>query len=347
MGMNMMKKWFEWSKVVVSMIMVQLFAAGLQLLTRVILSQGTFVFAYMAYRHAVAAICVAPFAFYFERGNAKNLRWSVWFWLFLSALTGISMAMGLYNYGLRDTTATYATNFLNLVPITTFAFSTIAGIEKMGLNTRAGKLKTMGAIVCVAGALTASLYKGKAFHLNHHSLHDPHLVVKPSKAHWVRGTFLLVGSCFSYGAWFIIQVKLLKVFPSKFWATLLTCVMASIQSTVIGLCFDRSKTSWRLGWNLELITIVYSGALTTAATFCIITWIISLRGPTYPAMFNPLSLIFVALSEAIILGEAIRLGIILGMILIIFGLYSFLWGKRKEIKSAVQANPSSTAVNGS
>ncbi|XP_042978732.1 WAT1-related protein At5g64700-like isoform X2 [Carya illinoinensis] len=293
MGMNMMKNWFEWSKVVVSMIMVQLFAAGLQLLSRVILSQGTFVFAYMAYRHAVAAICVAPFAFYFERGNAKNLRWSVWFWLFLSALTGISMAMGLYSYGLRDTTATYATNFLNLIPITTFVFSIIAGIEKMGLNTRAGKLKTMGAIVCLAGALTASLYRGQAFHLNHHSLH-PHLVVKPSKAHWARGTFLLVASCFSYGAWFIVQ-----------------------------------------------------GALTTAATFCIIAWVISLRGPTYPAMFNPLSLIFVALSEAIILGEEIRLGTILGMILIIFGLYSFLWGKGNEIKSAVQANPSIPAVNSS
>ncbi|KAG2708706.1 hypothetical protein I3843_05G186100 [Carya illinoinensis] len=325
MGMNMMKNWFEWSKVVVSMIMVQLFAAGLQLLSRVILSQGTFVFAYMAYRHAVAAICVAPFAFYFER---------------------ISMAMGLYSYGLRDTTATYATNFLNLIPITTFVFSIIAGIEKMGLNTRAGKLKTMGAIVCLAGALTASLYRGQAFHLNHHSLH-PHLVVKPSKAHWARGTFLLVASCFSYGAWFIVQVKLLKVFPSKFWATLLTCVMATVQSTVIGLCFDRSKTSWRLGWNLELITIVSSGALTTAATFCIIAWVISLRGPTYPAMFNPLSLIFVALSEAIILGEEIRLGTILGMILIIFGLYSFLWGKGNEIKSAVQANPSIPAVNSS
>lgn len=37
----------------------------------------------------------------------------------------ISMAMGLYYYGLRETTATYATNFLNLIPITTFILSTI------------------------------------------------------------------------------------------------------------------------------------------------------------------------------------------------------------------------------
>ncbi|KAB1205246.1 hypothetical protein CJ030_MR7G012118 [Morella rubra] len=332
MDMATVKNWCAWSKVVVGMIMVQLFATGLQLLSRVILSEGTFIFAFLAYRHAVAAICVAPFAFYFERSNAKNLSWSVWSWLFLSALTGISLAMGLYNYGLRDTTAAYATNFLNLIPITTFVFSTIAGIEKLGLNSRAGKLKTLGAIVCVAGALTASLYRGKAFHICHQSLH-PVLAVKASKAHWARGTFMLVGSCLSYGIWFIVQVKLLKVFPSKYLGTMLTCIIASIQSTVVGLCIDRSKAAWMLGWNLELLTIIYSGILTTAATFCLISWAIAIRGPTYPPMFNPLSLIFVSLSEAIILGEEIRLGTVIGMILIIFGLYSFLWGKNQEMRS--------------
>ncbi|PON71931.1 WAT1-related protein [Parasponia andersonii] len=50
-------------------------------------------------------------------------------------------------------------------------------------------------------------------------------------------------------------------------------------------------------------------------------------------MFNPLTLILVALSEALILDEAIRIGTLLGTVLIILGLYSFLWGKTKEIKS--------------
>lgn len=35
------------------------------------------------------------------------------------------MAMGLFYYGLKDTSATYATNLLNLIPIVTFLFSTI------------------------------------------------------------------------------------------------------------------------------------------------------------------------------------------------------------------------------
>ncbi|XP_022722647.1 WAT1-related protein At5g64700-like isoform X2 [Durio zibethinus] len=297
--MGTVKKWLGWSQMAASMLAVQLFATGQQLLSKVILSQGTFIFALMTYRHLVAALCVAPFAFFLERGNAKKLAWSTWFWLFINALTGM---------------------------------------EKLGLGSRAGKIKTVGAILCVGGALTTSLYKGKAFYLSHdHHIHTP-AATDVSETHWTRGTFMLVGSCLCYATWYILQVKLLKVFPSKYRATLITCIMASIQSAAIGLCLDRHKSAWRLQWNLQLVTIVYSGALSTAATFCILTWSIAKRGPTYAPMFNPLALIFVAISEALVLGEQMRLGIVVGTVMIIGGLYSFLWGRKKEIKCLPQPN---------
>ena len=37
------------------------------------------------------------------------------------------MALGLFYYGLRDTNATYAISFLNLIPMVTFVFSIITG----------------------------------------------------------------------------------------------------------------------------------------------------------------------------------------------------------------------------
>ncbi|TYI85516.1 hypothetical protein E1A91_D04G001500v1 [Gossypium mustelinum] len=335
-----MKKWSGWSQsqMLAAMLAVQLFATGQQLLSKVVLSQGSFIFALMAYRHLVAALCVAPLAFFLERENSKKMEWSTWLWLFINALTGITAAMGLFYCGLRDTTATYSSNFLNIIPIVTFVFSIIFRIEKLGLGSKGGKIKTAGAILCVGGALAASLYKGKVFHLaDGHHFHRP-AVMEVSKSQWTRGTFMLVGSCVCYASWYILQVKLLKVFPWKYRATLLTCIIASIQSAVIGLCLNRSKAAWRLEWNLQLITIVYSGALSTAATFCLLTWSIAKRGPTYAPMFNPLALVFVAISEALVLGEQIRLGIVLGTVLIIVGLYSFLWGKRKELKCLPLSN---------
>ncbi|TKY73995.1 WAT1-related protein [Spatholobus suberectus] len=65
--MKIVKEWFKGSQAVLSMFLVQVFATGMQILSRVILVEGTFIFALIAYRHVVAAICVAPFAFYFER----------------------------------------------------------------------------------------------------------------------------------------------------------------------------------------------------------------------------------------------------------------------------------------
>ncbi|XP_030460315.1 WAT1-related protein At5g64700-like [Syzygium oleosum] len=321
-------KCYESSKALVSMLLVQALVTGLQLLSKVILNDGTFILAILAYRHVVGAICVAPLALYFERRNTTKLSLKVGFWLFINALTGVSLTMGLYYYGLRDTTATYATNFLNVTPIVTFIFSVILRVESLRLNTRAGKVKTVGAIVCVAGALTIIFYQGKSFHINHQRSRS-HTKIIPSN--WTRGTLMLVGSCLSYGIWFIVQAKVIKVFPLKYWSTMLTCIIASGQATIVGLCINHSRKSWSLGWNLQLITIVYSGALATAATFCLISWVITKRGPTYPSMFYPLTLIFVTVLEALILGEAIHLGTLVGTILILVEIYSFLSGKRKEL----------------
>ena len=67
MSINLVKKWFELSQLVLAMLLVQLFSAGMQLLSGVILVDGTFVFALMVYRKFVAALCLAPLAFFFER----------------------------------------------------------------------------------------------------------------------------------------------------------------------------------------------------------------------------------------------------------------------------------------
>uniref|UniRef100_A0A6N2KBE8 WAT1-related protein n=1 Tax=Salix viminalis TaxID=40686 RepID=A0A6N2KBE8_SALVM len=296
------KKCFVSSQAVMSMLMVQVMATGMQLLSKIILNNGTFVLALMTYRHVVAALCMAPFAFYFERGIKSKMNWSVFFWLFLNSLSGILFAMGLFYYGLKYTTATYAVNFLNLVPIVTFVFSIIFRLEKLGLSTRAGKIKISGAILCVSGAMLACLYKGKTFHLIHKTLQH-HVQVNSSVAHMARGTIMLIG--------------------------------------IIGLCLDRSSAAWKLEWNLQLLTIIYSGSLASAATFCLISWAVVRRGPSYPPMFNPLTLIFVAVLEALILGAEITVGTLLGMVLIIIGLYSFLLGKTKEMtnmpKSSMEA----------
>ncbi|XP_058086555.1 WAT1-related protein At3g30340-like isoform X3 [Magnolia sinica] len=267
-----------------------------------------------------------------ERKMLSKLSWMALPWIFFNGLFGITMAMGLYYYGLQYTSATFASNFLNLIPITTFILSTIAGMEKLGLGSKGGRIKVAGTMLCVAGALSVSLYKGKPLHIWPSHLHSHHISMqRMTKKELVTGSLMLVGSCLSYATWFIVQVKLFKVYPSVYWATMLSCLAGSLQSAIIGIALDRGKAAWSLGWDMQLLTIFYSGVLTTGANFCLISWAVSKRGPTYPSMFSPVSLVFVTILESLFMGEEIFIGSILGMLMITGGLYAFLWGKRNEL----------------
>ncbi|KDO44500.1 hypothetical protein CISIN_1g036140mg, partial [Citrus sinensis] len=95
-------------------------------------------------------------------------------------------------------------------------------------------------------------------------------------------------------------VKLLKIFPFKYWVTMRTCIIGSIQAMILGLCLDIQKSTWRLGWDLQLVTIFHSislGVVVTVAKFCLLSWVIAKRGPIYPSILNLLSLIFVAMDR--------------------------------------------------
>ncbi|OMO97756.1 Drug/metabolite transporter [Corchorus olitorius] len=266
--MGPLKEWLGWSQMITGMLAVQVFATGQQLLSKVILNQGIFIFALMAYRHLVAALCVAPFAFFLERGNSKKLTWSTYFWLFINALTGITAAMGLFYYGLRDTTATYSTNFLNIIPIVTFVLSILLGIEKLRLGTTGGRIKTLGAILCVGGAVTAGLYKGKAFYLDHpHGFHTAPVAMNVSKSHWTRGTFMLVGSCVCYAVCVIGTSMIIVGLYSFLWGRTKETTICLPPQPIAGPDEEMGETVSESG-ELKLKNIVITSSPSPVISVC-------------------------------------------------------------------------------
>ncbi|KAG2278209.1 hypothetical protein Bca52824_060764 [Brassica carinata] len=109
--------------------------------------------------------------------------------------------------------------------------------------------------------------------------------------------------------------------------------MGSIQSFVIAIAFERDISAWKLGWNLRLVAVIYCGFIVTGVAYYLQSWVIEKRGPVFLSMFTPLSLLFTLLSSGILLCEIIRLGSILGGLLLIIGLYCVLWGKSRELKN--------------
>ncbi|RVW42642.1 WAT1-related protein [Vitis vinifera] len=62
------------------------------------------------------------------------------------------------------------------------------------------------------------------------------------------------------------------------------------------------------------------------------------KDPVFVTAFRPLSTILVTLMGLVILRDALFLGSIVGTIMIIFGLYTTLWGKRKEKEKKLMEN---------
>uniref|UniRef100_I1PUS6 WAT1-related protein n=1 Tax=Oryza glaberrima TaxID=4538 RepID=I1PUS6_ORYGL len=130
----------------------------------------------------------------------------------------------------------------------------------------------------------------------------------------------------------VLSAKLAKVFPSKYWATVLTCLSGSLQALVAGVLTTGDWSEWKLSWDLRLLAVAYSGVFNTGITFVLISWAITRRGPIYPSMFNSLSLIITTVMDSLLLSANIYLGSVIGALLIIVGLYAFLWGTGQELQ---------------
>ncbi|MQL95491.1 hypothetical protein Taro_028148 [Colocasia esculenta] len=305
-------------KVSLCMLLVQLFQTGMAVMSKLALNQGMCIFPFLVYRNAIGAFCVSCFALVMERNNLRKLSWRGLGWISMNAFTGLTLAMGLYYYGLRDTSAAYSSIFLNLIPVATFILSVILRVEKLGLGDVSGVAKVLGTLVCVGGAMVISLYRGKVLHVWPFHFDITHELpgMKGSIHNLPRGTSFLVGSCISYAFWFILQVKMFKAFPSIYWSTALTCATGCLQSIVIGVSLNGGKSAWLIRTKLQLLTIVYSvtkiayslALLNTAATFLLITWAVSKRGPIFPSIFSPLSLIFITIVESFIMNLQITVG---------------------------------------
>lgn len=50
---------------------------------------------------------------------------------------------------------------------------------------------------------------------------------------------------------------MLKDYKAKLSLTTLQCLLSTIQTGVIAVAFDRNLDSWRLGWNLQLFSVIY------------------------------------------------------------------------------------------
>ncbi|KAK4424356.1 WAT1-related protein [Sesamum alatum] len=293
------------------MVMVQTILAVVNIGYKLAANDGMRLPILVAYRFMFGAAFILPIAFFVERKKRPKLTWNI-------AFSGF---------------------FLGLL-----------GLERLGLNTAAGKAKVLGTIMGISGAMLLTLYKGPQLNLwntninllktttTHHHANGPTLS-HAGGHNLVLGALLALASCVCYSLWLIIQAKASEHYPCPYSITAMMTVWASLQSVPFALCVERDWSNWILGWDIRLLTVAVAGVVGSGLLFTVVAWCVRMRGPLFVSIFNPLLLVIVAIAGSLFLEEKLHLGMVLGAILIVGGLYVVLWGKGKELKKVSQLMP--------
>ncbi|XP_020553076.1 WAT1-related protein At1g68170-like [Sesamum indicum] len=301
----------------------------------------------VGYRFMFGAAFILPIAFFVERKKRPKLTWKIGFYGFLCGLFGGSLGQNLYLKSLSLTSATFASAMTNLIPAITFLVAICLRLERLGFNTSAGKAKVLGTIMGIGGAMLLTLYKGPELNLwntninllemtkTHHQAEQSHV---PGH-NLVLGAFLALASCVCYSLWLIVQAKASEHYPCPYSITAMMTVWGSLQSVAFALCMERDWSNWILGWDIRLLTVAVAGVVGSGLMFTLVAWCVRMRGPLFVSIFNPLMLVIVAIAGSLFLEEKLHLGMVLGAILIVGGLYVVLWGKGKELKKVSQLMP--------
>ncbi|CAI9098502.1 OLC1v1035164C1 [Oldenlandia corymbosa var. corymbosa] len=338
-------------KPIAIMVLYHVIYAWMNILMKLAAHDGMHLRVASSYRFLFGSVSMVPIAFFFERKTRPKLTWKVLLFAILSGLFGGALGQNLFLESLVVTSATFVSAMVNLVPAMTFLVAVCMRLESVRWNTKAGKAKVLGTIIGIGGAMLFTFYKGPNITIwktNVNLLNilpsDHHHRTSPKTqegSNQVLGTILALLCCISFSFWLIFQAKAAQYYPCPLSFTALMIVMGMILNFTATIFLQRDWSEWRLGWNIRLVTVSFSGILGTTVTYTLITLAIAMRGPLFVSAFSPLLLVIVAFVGSLVLEEDLSLGSMLGGCLVVCSLYIVCWGKSEEIK----ANDSRTVPN--
>ncbi|THU61504.1 hypothetical protein C4D60_Mb07t23980 [Musa balbisiana] len=292
--------WGKWKPVVVMLAIVVAYAV-MNIMIKKAIDEGTNRLLLITLRQLIAALILAPIAYFRERKTRPPLTADICVHLFFSAALGAALTQYLFLLGLQYTSATFACAFANILPVLTF--------------------------------LMALLFRSP--HRSRASEPRPtHLAVDYTSRQCLMATVALFAACLCYSSWFLVQSKVGKKYPALYSGAALVFLISFLQAAALSLAIQRSFSMWILKTKLELITVLYSGIVGSGIGFLAMSWCVEKRGPLFTAAFTPLIQIIVAVIDTSVLHERIYLGSVLGSALVILGLYFLLWGKSKEARNS-------------
>uniref|UniRef100_A0A0A9DP27 WAT1-related protein n=1 Tax=Arundo donax TaxID=35708 RepID=A0A0A9DP27_ARUDO len=318
-------------KPLAAMVVTQCIYAAMALWAKAVFTRGMSPMVFVVYRQAVATVVLVPIVIVANRRKMKEMMspGMVGFSLvFVASLIGATVNQFLYYQGVNLGSSSMATAMTNLIPAITFVMAASVGLEKGEIRRPRSLAKIFGTVVCVGGAMAMAFFKGPKL------LGDLAILLhSPSVSRWVMGVLFLVGSSSCWSLWLILQVPICKSYVDPLTLSAWMCLLSTLQSVLLVSFLLPDPGAWRIRSLFELSCCLFAGVFGSGVTFYLQSWCISVRGPLYSAMFNPLCTVITTVLAAAVLREELHVGSLLGAVAVVAGLYIVLWGKAGDGKT--------------
>ncbi|KAL5201585.1 hypothetical protein ABZP36_035939 [Zizania latifolia] len=319
--------WEEY-KPCAAMVAAQCIYAALALWAKAVFTRGMSTMVFVVYRQAIATVFLVPIAIVANRKKMKEMRPGMtgFSLVFVASLFGATVNQYMYYQGLHLGSSSMATAMTNLTPAITFVMAASIGLERVDVKKPRSLAKIFGTVVCVGGAMAMAFFKGPR--LLSSSLVDLNVLLHSSASRaWVIGALFLICSSCCWSLWLILQVPICKSYMDPLTLSAWMCFLSTLQSALLVSFLLPDMNAWKIHSIFELCCCLFAGAFGSGVTFYLQSWCISVRGPLYSAMFNPLSTVITTAVAAAVLHEELHIGSLFGAMAVVAGLYIVLWGK--------------------
>ncbi|XP_059630491.1 WAT1-related protein At1g43650-like isoform X2 [Cornus florida] len=296
------------NKAYIAIILIQCINAGTALLSKAAIVRGMNSYVFVFYQHAIATLVLAPFAFFLESNRSAPLSYNLLCKIFFAALVGFTVCLNLFNFALNYTTATYASASMNTVPAITFIMAVFLRMESISLRQWHGRAKVLGSMMVLSGAVVLILFKGPPIYSGTQKGASNASINHISRGNWIKGSLVMLSANITWSMWLILQAPIVKQYPSTLRLATLQYFFSSIQSAIWAVAMNRTISSWKLGWDVNLISVVFCGITVTGIGIWLRVWIINKKGPVFVAIFTPLAFIITAVFSAFFWNEILHLG---------------------------------------